>query len=564
MGQATNTCIIYDKIQHSSDVLTNVSYSRINLNTKLSFLRDSLEQLSSVHDNVLNASLSCLDEVIQNINDEFDVVEKMSFDLLGVTLAFNEAEGKFDNDKLSKAIQKSNFVGDDIKGNIEDNGISTYSSKESFEKNLTDEELKVLEQYKKKMEELTSSKVVSNFKTVNDFLTLGTTSSFATAFTASSLLIPSKTPLEFLDGVTGPYSKEGLKGLLMEKYPGLTEEMANKYVAQHMGEEISDVKEKTTKKEPVSEDGSVVQNNDDTPSDNSDEPNINYRKTTSDSDDYSSSDGTYSSYNDNYSNGDSSLNSDLYDDNSGNESYDNSNILDEPSDNKDGTDLSSDEDVKVDSEDKIQDDSIGEKTGDDGSSSKTEVPQESQIPDEKSDSNSSDDIPIKNKTPQPSIFSQIGTDLTTSIIDGNDDVSGSLDLQADELSNISTIPSGSKNSAIDDMLTYSPMTPKEAASTNSSSIAPVAIGLGLAGTTSVAANKIIKKKEKKQEDIINSFIDKEANKEERRFIPLDAIGDDDLDNSFELEKTSKEDDITPSPEKGKTSEEWYDYIKELY
>ena len=541
MGQATNTCIIYDKIKQSGNVLDDVSYSRANFNTKITLLTDKLVNLSSNHDNSLEASLSILDEVNQNINGGFDVIEKMSYDLYNVISTYNEAEGKFDDNKLSKAIQKSKFVSDDIKGNIEDNGIATYSSRESFEKNLTDEEIKILEEYKKNMEELTSSKVFSNIKTVNDFLTFGTTSSFITALTTTSLLIPSKTPLEFLDDVTGPYSKEGLKDLLMDEYPGLTETMANKYVAQHFGEEILEVEEKTIKKAPVVEDAS-------------DEPNINYRKNTSGSGDYSSSNDTYSSYNDDYSSGDSSSSDDLYDDNSGNESVEN----EEPSDNKNGTDLSSDEDVKSGSEDKIKDDIIEEKPGADDTSSETEVPDDSEISDGEGNSSPSDERPIKNNTPQSSILSQFGNDLTTSINDGMEKIKDSLDLQTDEPSKFSTLLSGDRNSAIDEMLTYSP-TGK--VNTNSSFIAPAAIGLGLAGTMSVAANKVIKKKEKKQDDIINNFFDK--GKEERKFIPLDVIGDD-LDNSFEGESVSKKDGNISSTEKEKTPEEWYDYVKELY
>ena len=548
MGQATNTCIIYDKIKQSGNVLGDVSYSRANFNTKITLLTDKLVNLSSNHDNSLEASLSILDEVNQNINGGFDVIEKMSYDLYNVISTYNEAEGKFDDNKLSKAIQKSKFVSDDIKGNIEDNGIATYSSRESFEKNLTDEEIKILEEYKKNMEELTSSKVFSNIKTVNDFLTFGTTSSFITALTTTSLLTPSKTPLEFLDDVTGPYSKEGLKDLLMDEYPGLTEEMANKYVAQHFGEEIPEVEEKAIKKATVSED-------------EPDDPNISYRKNTSDSDDYSSYDDSYSSYNDDYSSGNSSSSDDLYDDNSGNESSDNSNIIDDPSDNKDGTDLGSDEDVKNGSEDQIKDDIIEEKPEADDTSGEIEVPEDSEMSGGESDSSPSDETPTKNNTPQSSILSQIGNDLTTSITGGTEEIKDPLDLQTDETSKISTLLSGNKNSAIDEMLTYSSTVSEDKVNTNSSFIAPAAIGLGLAGTTSVAANKIIKKKEKKQEDIINNFFDK--GKEERKFIPLDVVGDD-LDNSFEGENVSKKDDDISSTEKEKTPEEWYDYIKELY
>lgn len=567
MGK-TNTCIIYDKLQQSSDILSSIEYGDIKITKSLISIEDNIKQMSQNNDNIFKTALLYLSDAKKHIQGDFDDISKLSQNIVGAIDSFNAAEGKVDKDKFSSYIQNINLIDEETKNKIKENGFETYYSKEKLQ--LTEEEAKILEKKKVNIEEITNS-TVSSWVDSEYKLTLMQqftpakllrdtdqikkdllTNSFTTASAGGILLDLTsslegpKTPVEFLEEVTGPYSKEGLKNLLKKEYPLLTHQAVEDLVNDHLDKTAPSTKEEVvTPTEDVQEESSSNSNYSYNSNSNS---NVSYRRSSISS----SSNSSINSQNIN----------DIKD-------LDNSIKKSSTSEQPQNQSIESKQTVAI--EEQSNQDSQTSTIEENIHQQNQGVPKETQNSNiEEQDQQQNQDVPKdtqssnvaeQSNTPVDKVkntLSKVSKELTASISEGQSlESKDPIILDEYNTPKDEYFPTSYNDSTTQDgMLTYSNTSSQiNTAKTKSGGIAPAVVGLGLAGTASIATNKIIHKQEKKQIDKINS-IEKESKKEERRFIPLDAINTEE-DNSNQEEQTHTGD----IPDE---KADWSKYIKELY
>ena len=144
MSEAVNTVIDYDMLSAAGEKLTEIENYKDTINSKLDDLIDSLEEMNKTHDSCLSSGIDTIENIKKgSLSAAFTKVSTLNSGIASSVEGFKDSENMSEED-WSTFISENELLTSSEKIALAGATFTIFNNKEDFKKNMTEDEINIL------------------------------------------------------------------------------------------------------------------------------------------------------------------------------------------------------------------------------------------------------------------------------------------------------------------------------------------------------------------------------------------------------------------------------------